>query len=655
MATISIRGLSDILGISAQSIEKACKRAAQGRLWRGAQLKIVEVHGRGGDCGKQKRIAIDSLPTDIQEALKAPPKALPAPKEGPALRTAVISQLLDRVRLHPKGTEARGDAIRAVCAYPILNHETGRLECVSPNTIRRWLREEETHGVAALTRKKRADSGEKRAYISTKFDAFARANGIELEPWRDELLGYVRAQHKNHESVSNIAFKAQIKLEKMVRGRGLEPPPAICKIPLWIIKAESHYRQVGVFKRDAKAWADKQPCIRRTRVGMLPGDVVVGDVHPLDFFLPEWEGFQRYAKAICWADVATNRIWMTIVVLPKGEGVRNAHVIASFMEMVAEWGLPKTLYLDNGSEYKWSDFIEDAMKLSSGEDRAVIHAKPYNARAKIIEGIFGLLERHHFAKLPGWIGGDRMRTKTANVGRAPTPFPGSFEFFCAAISGAVALYHNVPQKGALKGRSPFQAWNEAVEAGWMKTHVEPDAFFAAFSTRQLRQIHNGHIRVDGRYWTCDALYSFMRRVFVLIPKFEKWDRLPIEDERGNLLGFAEPDEGFGYLDPAGAKESSRRQKLRIVNARELDSSAPDITPLEETMEATAELPKALVAPIGALVGASNSAKEIAQGVKETPKQKRERENAALERENAEQRALFAEFEAKALARKAKEA
>lgn len=427
---------------------------------------------------------------------------------------------------------------------------------------------------------------------------------------------------------------------------GFEPPPGVCEIPHNIVKAESVYRRVGQFKRDRKAFQDLQPCVRRSRAGMLPCEVVVGDVHHLDFVLSEVEDFQRYAKAICWLDVATNRIWMTIVVLLKDEGVRNEHVIDSWIEMSLAWGLAKVVYLDNGSEYNWAQFIEDAMKLASlAGDRAIIRAKPYNARSKPIEGIFGILERHHFAKLPGYIGGDRMKSKTANVGRVPDPFPCTFDQFRETIAAAVALYHNRPQKGSLAGRSPFQVYNEAVAAGWHKTEVDPYAFFTAFSTEETRYVRQGRISVAGRSWTC---------VIVLIPKFEDWDRLPIKDERGRPLGFAEPEKTYGFLDEAGAKESARRQKLRIVAVRELDKSAPTIDPLSESLELARELPKELPAPIGARVMASDEARAIAVGVTESPKAKREREEAERRREIEQQEALGVEFFAKFAARKAKE-
>jgi hypothetical protein len=496
--------------------------------------------------------------------------------------------------------------------------------------VRRQIKRYEKHGLAGLTRAERADKGAARVVVTGRYDKEFRGK-LDLNAVAARLLSYIRAQHKNHESLENIRFKAARFLAKITRELGFEPTPGVCEIPSHLVKAEGVYRQVGVFKRDRKAWQDRAPHVRRSREDMLPCEVVVGDVHPLDFLLPEVEGFQRYAKAICWLDVATNRILMTIYVLPKGKGITNAHVINSFIEMVGEWGLPTTLYLDNGSEYNWAPFIEDAMKLASlAGDKTIVRAKPYNARAKPIEGIFGVLETHHFAKLPGWQGGDRMKAKTANIGRAPDPFPGTFEQFFEAIHAAVALYHNRPQgkRTALAGRSPFEVYNQAIAAGWRKTHVEEDAFFAAFSVEKICAVRGGAIRHDGREWTCEGLQSYLGdRCIALIPKFERWDRLPVKDERGRPLGFAEPVRAYAYLDTEGAKASARAQKLRLVAVRELDASAPTIDPLKETLELAGELPKALPAPIGALVTASDDARAIAQGVKESPKAKREREEA----------------------------
>ncbi|MGA8169420.1 MAG: hypothetical protein WB816_01070 [Methylocystis sp.] len=59
------------------------------------------------------------------------------------------------------------------------------------------------------------------------------------------------------------------------------------------------------------------------------------------------------------------------------------------------------------------------------------------------------------------------------------------------------------------------------------------------------------------------------------------------------------------------------------------------------------------APIGALVTASDHARAIAKGVKESPKAKRAREEAERKREAEMMRALHAEFMEKSRALEAK--
>jgi len=224
------------------------------------------------------------------------------------------------------------------------------------------------------------------------------------------------------------------------------------------------------------------------------------------------------------------------------------------------------------------------------------------------------------------------------------------------MNASLVLYHNRPQgkRTALAGRSPFEAYNQFIAEGWHKTHVQEDAFFAAFSVEKICAVRGGAIRHDGREWTCEGLQSYLgARCIALIPKFERWERLPVKDERGRPLGFAEPVKAYAYLDTDGAKASAKAQKLRLAAVRKLDESAPTIDPLKETLELAAELPKELPAPIGALVTASDHARAIAQGVKESPKAKRAREEDERRREAETMRALHAEFMEKSRALEAK--
>ncbi|WP_424361814.1 hypothetical protein [Methylocystis parvus] len=664
--------VADAAGVSRRALEIAAAKIVDGKAatWRGAQLVIVPVKGRGGKAGLQYQVRVDSLPSDLQSRINAPSKALSTAVKLPVKAAklsailAVFGEMFAEIDATRPNTKARADIFRAWSERLIVDVKgSGHSRRYSITTLKRFYREHQAAGLAALTRRGRSDKGRKRVVMTARYDAWARKAGLmDLEAVAENVKGYIRGWHKAWESVSAIRLHAIARLEKLTRERGFEPPDGICNIPLNVVKAERRYRRVAEFKKDRKAFEDKSPAIRRTIEGLWPMDTVVGDVHPLDFFLPEIEGYQRYAKAICWLDLATKRLWATVVILPRGKGIRNAHVIASFMEMAGEWGLPRTLYLDNGKEYNFAEFIADALSLDSrgmavgggGEHKAVRHARPYAARSKAIEGVFAQL-RHLFAKVQGYVGGDRMKSKVANVGKAPVPFP-SIELFPQVIAGILTQYHAMPQGKAsqLAGLSPIEAYNRAVEAGWQKTEIDPDAFATVFAETRAVAINRGAITVNGRTFYFDGLVKYVQGnyVNVRVPKYEQWARLPVEDLQGNFLGFAQEDQRFSAFDPAGARESDHRRALQRGAVRVLDKSAPTIDVTAEILAFSANAPKALPAPIGGRVTASDNEKNISRGLRETPKAQREREDAERQREFEIQRQLDEEFMAKRATRKA---
>ena len=279
------------------------------------------------------------------------------------------------------------------------------------------------------------------------------------------------------------------------------------------------------------------PTIRRDYSLLLPREIVVGDVHPMDIMVLRPDGSRAYPKAISWFDPATCEIHMTVVLLEKGEGIRREHVAMAFEAMVEDWGLPKLLYLDNGSEYQWADMIDGFTALSKlagmtvkehGEGspvdarvaearQAVVRSLAYNAKGKPgIEGTFGNLEQVFFANVEGWTAGDRMSKKTHAKGRDPIPYPGDMAAFLATISTHLEHYHKRPQQGRLAGKSPNEALRSHIDAGWGKTVLDqPEVLALAFATPVERVPDRGTITYaprDGRSqrYYLDALLGLPR-------------------------------------------------------------------------------------------------------------------------------------------------
>ena len=625
--------------------------------WRGAELKRRKVRGRGGKSGLSYEVLVSSLPSDLQrrysEQWATDPGATILRQDDPANAWRnFVWHVIEPALKHPKRSAERADEIRKTSS--VLRIWPGKLAptTVSAEQIRRWIADYERDGFTGLQRKARRDRGRRRVIISARWDKATAALGDVRVEVAEELRTYIRALVKAGESGVSLNQLVSRKLWELTSTAGYRGGDlrAICRVPRSFIEPELIYRKVREFRTDRKAYMDRAaPRVLRTRAGLSPMDIVVGDVHPVDILVRREDDSVATFRAIAWLDLATNRIWNDLVLLGKGEGIRNEHVIASFRRMVAAWGAPRALYLDNGSEYLWAAFVDDALKLidratgacvigeigGGGKLSQIIKALPYNAAAKPIEGIFGVLEARHFSLIPGWIGGDRLRKKSANVGKEPEPFPGSAPECAALILSAVDYYHNTPQRGSLNGRSPNSAYADAIKAGWGKTEVAPETFAIAFSTEETRVIKQGRFSYGGRFWTSPEIVTLQDdTVQIRVPKYEDWAQLPVFSKVGELIGFAEPDIAYEFRDPAGAVEAHARRKAHRSAVLQLGRTAPDIDPLTERMKYLDGQPAAPVAPVIATIGASDQARAIASGLRESAEDRSTRRQRDIDRNQA---------------------
>jgi hypothetical protein len=321
--------------------------------------------------------------------------------------------------------------------------------------------------------------------------------------------------------------------------------------------------------------------------------------------------------------LGTNRVCYTLFHPAPGKSVTQAEVARSFFALCQAWGIPRKLYLDNGSEYKWAEMMdafrafalmvrelevkveaikalearfaaEDASELVEGieptdqaggvasEHQAIVRAKPYNAPAKPIEGAFSAIGKV-LAMVPGYIGGDRMNKLLSKVGRQPDAFPGDCEAFDSAFSDAIEAFHNTPQRGFLNGLTPNQ--KAASMRDYTKTFAKEIVFRMAFAEELTPKVQNQGIQVGGRWYYDDALLPYMQRRVTV--RFAKWapevvimvrDR-PAPGERQCAL--IRERQLFGMFDQAGAIEASRRESEQNRNYRERRKGVSKLDMVEE--------------------------------------------------------------------------
>ena len=474
----------------------------------------------------------------------------------------------------------------------------GRPRKVAVRTIRDWIADYEARGVEGLMRKAPANARKRRVYLSRTWDQTLRQAGAS-DAQMAEIVATLR-QRVRSEWASGTPSWPTVQLNALpvaiaaTRAAGVAKPDAalrdLCTVPRRFVEAEKRYAIVAMRDQDAARFAAKAtPRIRRDRSHLRPGDWIAADVHHIDVLFRRADGTVCTPKMIAWYDLATNRVFATIVVMPKGEMVRTEHVVQSFVDMCSDpnWGAPSHLYCDNGGEYNWIELADPLAKLKHatalhvGEapeapPALVQKARPYNPQAKVIEGLFSTLERVAFAQLPGYIGGNRMQKKTANQGREPAPFPGDEPRLREAIGTAVAYYHAKPQAGHLAGKCPSDCFAAFVADGWHSTVLDPWELSVAFSREVIKPVHTGGtLRLNGMDFRADALQSFVgRRVLVRQPLFGDRETLFVFNEDGTPLATARPDNVYAFADPRGAGEQSRREKALRTDIKSLATSAP---------------------------------------------------------------------------------
>lgn len=668
---LSAESFATLADISVRAAQSALRNAVAGKTWLGHRLGVRILEGVLGRGGKAYELFAPSLPPAlyskwITQKAKQPMPVPPSVTLTGAVFTRDpnaqnrtqkglwIQSIIRPVLGLPRHTPERSTAIAEVLSREYTNPK-GKKVRVSQSQLYVWLNRYEEKGFDGIRTKQRNDINQRRVLISSRWDKVCPLDEDKQREIAEELAMYVRSLWANGASGWRVIQRlASHKLEglSLVAGWNAlsEELKVACYLPRPFIEKHRSYGIVAIHDKDHKRFFDKYiPRIRRSRAGLMPMDVVVGDVHPIDICIHRLDGSIAYPRAICWHDVATNRLHATLVLLEKGEGIKQVDVASSFAAMCQEWGLPLSLYLDNGSEYSWHEMMVAFSEISRlaqglrqeftvadlsksadakelvGEQRQIIRAKPYNAPAKPIEGLFSVIENTVLRMLPGWTGGDRLRAKTHNVGHAPLPYSGSWEKFHADFETALSFYHNTPQNGTMGGHSPSDVFRAHIDAGWTKTHVEEQVLLLAFAKEDTRKTQRGYVSWNGTEYFDEALLPLTGNTVIVRVAIHDTRYAFVFDKARQLICAAEVAPVFGFLDTEGAKEQARRSKkvTRYISEKRENSCRLDLVEeMRYAVKAECPMPQA---QIGMTVAISDQAMQM----REALRAKEEAEIAAL--------------------------
>lgn len=566
-------------------------------------------------------------------------------KYNPCIVQAVTEQrwklsILGPALIHPKNSKARGLALEAIAQA---EHATirGNPKRFSIRTLRAWIAEIDAGNIKGLSRNAREDKGKHRQFISRQWDQTCPLPDVKKAEIAAALEQYVCSLWAGGApSAKRIEQLSTSKLLELCQAAGWKKADMRdCAIGRHFIERYRDYSLVAIKERNAKLFMDEYtPRIQRNREGLKPGDVVIGDVHPLDV-IKAHDGREVHARLIAWLDLATYDIFVTPVLLDKGRGIRQEDIARSFVDMVDAWGLPSCLYLDNGSEYKWEEMIEGFTALSgithafnafikaagdigemidqeaatpAQESRALIRARPYNAPAKQIEGVFGILERGYFSLMPGWIGGDRMKKRTHKIGEAPRAHQGDVAEFERDLNTCLELYRNTPQ---VDGSSPYDKRRRFIADGWRPIKPKREVFYFAFSEVKTLKVHAGGIRVGDTWGIVDALVPKIGTSVDI--RIAKWDRsLTFYIDDSGTMHAIPMGNTFNHGDPDGAKEQSRRAAVLNEHIRTMKADTTRVDLLKEARRHLEALPPAPAMPEGITIDFNGQGEAVSAALAE---------------------------------------
>jgi len=671
---ISTEDFASLVGFTERAARDALFTCINGGAWRGANLIVRVNEGTGGQGGKSYQVNVPSLPENLRDiwygqnkkALNLPKTeslVLEAPSTiNPAIAAEVSEWKWKLTLIAPalqfeKRSLGRGQVIEDIARKTHIRPD-GKSVTLSQSTIRNWIKTlEDNQDETALVRKRR-QKHLRRNIINRHWDSSAPFPEAEKRRIAAEIETYVRSLwaqgvpgwHKVNELSSS-------KLLEISRAEGwADADKKTCQLGRHYCERYRSVQIVAIKEKDAKRFADDfEPRIKRNREDAMPMDIVIGDVHPVDILIKTEDGREITPRMIAWVDWATHDIHSTLVFLEKRQGIRQEHIARSFVAMVNDWGLPRRLYLDNGSEYKWAEMIEGFNALSglarncdaffdafiitpqevnsttgcydstesSYEINGVIRAKPYNAPAKYAEAVFGNLEQHFLCMIPGWIGGNRMKKRTHRLGKAPITFPGNEQDLEQAIQQALDFYRNTEHaRGDLKGKSPKQKRIECYANGWQPYKAPYEVFLFAFSTKERPKVMTGGIQVNAEWYYHDCLIPYIgQRLTVHAAKWDKTHVIWLDQNDNDKVHLIPKVVTYRADDRAGAIEQARRKSLKLDHVRKEKSGTVKLDMVEEISRHNAQQPAPPPLPKGVSIGMTDKTNAIEKAMTEPPKAK----------------------------------
>lgn len=332
-----------------------------GKPWKGFTLPVIALPGsRGGAGGKVWGLALDRCPPELKAKLGLFDSPFEAPIQGTLkgrLEPWQWDEQADRLRIIApmigleKRVPERAEAFRAVATMQ--HFIRGVPTKLSENTLRDWVRAYETQGPAGLIPAGRADKGKARVLFTKEWDA-----GIDLPiDRRNAIAARVRVIARSMVGNDGTSIRETLRVcsDALCRlsaesGSKLPVPVlrGLCQLNVkWAERIDlERYRLSYLARKDHKRFQDGAVGRVGHPLADRPMSLLQGDVHYADIAVEDQAEPVRL-RLIAWLDMSSLFLWVTPVLLSKGQGIVQADVAESLADvtMCPHGGIPQHFYL----------------------------------------------------------------------------------------------------------------------------------------------------------------------------------------------------------------------------------------------------------------------------------------------------------------------
>lgn len=324
----------------------------------------------------------------------------------------------------------------------------------------------------------------------------------------------------------------------------------------------------------------------------------VSDHHIFDVLLVDESGKVFRAWVCAWFD----RKSRCIVGYSISDRDPNSDLILdSFAKSCHAAGIPDSVLLDNGKDFKVYDIFNSDFALSvSNEMGIVVHrALPYNAKAKPLERFFGTLEGYckHLSAYIGNSPGNRpedMQGTNAKLKDKAMPVAEFRQF----VDNAMTVYNNEPHSGeGMNGRTPIDVYTGSFTKP-MRVVRDEDVLnmFLMRTSKPLIVGRNG-VKVPqiGFWFDDDRLYPLQKQKVFVRYNTEDVKKVYVYSEKDEFICIAKSRD-LCTLDMDVSMETIRENNKRKALRRKITKSmlpTVDAPTIEESVAARASSGKVL--------------------------------------------------------------